>query len=204
MAEETSKKIKKTTKKTDKKKPRAADNKKKTVASDNKDKDKRKYKNISQCKYKTHDGQVLTPLQAKFIDLYIETGNQRQSYLQAGYNGKQPDAEANRLIRIPKIAEEIRWRLEESKKKSIATAEEVMQYFSDVMKGKIKDQFGLDATLSDRTKAASELAKRLIDIPNKLEAVATGKGTGQATVTISLDWEGMGDTTDEEEQQEKE
>lgn len=196
MAEENNKKTKKTTDKS----------KKKSRAAKVKETDRPTNKSSKEVRYTTHTGETLSVLQAKFIDKYIELGNQRQAVIQAGYKQKNPDWQANALLKIPKIADEIKYRMQQSSKKSIATAEEVMQYFSDVMQGKIKDQFGLDATLSDRTKAASELAKRLIDIPNKIEAIATGKGTGQATVTISLDWEGMGDTTDEgeEEQQEKE
>lgn len=34
---------------------------------------------------------------------------------------------------------------------------------TDVMRGKIKDQFDLDASLSERTKAAQELLKRNVD-----------------------------------------
>ena len=43
----------------------------------------------------------------------------------------------------------------------IADIEEVMQYLTSVMRGEKKDQFDLDPALSERTKAASELAKRL-------------------------------------------
>jgi hypothetical protein len=39
--------------------------------------------------------------------------------------------------------------------------EEVMQFYSDVMNGKVKDQFGLDPQLSDRIKAAQSLDKVL-------------------------------------------
>lgn len=46
----------------------------------------------------------------------------------------------------------------------IASAAEIMQYFTSVMRGEISDQFGLDAPLAERTKAAVELAKRKIDI----------------------------------------
>ena len=205
MAEENNKKkTNKQTRKTDKKKPRAA-KLKETEGTKEQGHYKDRYRNMTDAKYKTHTGEILTSKQERFIELYIELGNQRQAFLQAGYKDVQVDANANRLIRNKKIADEIRYRMEESKRKSIATADEILQYFSDVMNGKIKDQFGLDATLSDRTKAASELAKRLIDIPNKIEAIASGKGTGQATVTISLDWEGMEGTKDEgEEEQEKE
>ena len=43
----------------------------------------------------------------------------------------------------------------------IADIEEVMQYLTSVMRGEKKDQFDMDASLSDRTRAAGELAKRL-------------------------------------------
>ena len=36
-----------------------------------------------------------------------------------------------------------------------------MEYLTSVMRGEAKDQFDLDASLSERTRAASELAKRL-------------------------------------------
>ena len=36
-----------------------------------------------------------------------------------------------------------------------------MEYLTSVMRGEKKDQFDLDASLSERTKAASELARRL-------------------------------------------
>ena len=50
------------------------------------------------------------------------------------------------------------------------------------MRGKVKDQFGLDASLGERTKAAQELAKRQIDIQNKLA------GNEQPELKITLNW----------------
>ena len=46
---------------------------------------------------------------------------------------------------------------------SIADADEIMRYFTSVMRGEIKDQFNLDAPLAERSAAARELAKRVID-----------------------------------------
>lgn len=43
-----------------------------------------------------------------------------------------------------------------------------MEFFSKVMRGEVKDQFGLESTLADRLKAANELARRTVDIENKL------------------------------------
>ncbi len=148
--------------------------------------------------YITHTGEKLSVLQGKFVDLYIETGIGRKAVIEAGYKVKNPDLQANLLLRIPKIIDEVNWRMKQLHENSIAKTEEILEYYTKVMRGEEKDQFGLDAPLAERTKAASELAKRLIDIPNKLE----GKATGSGTVTISLNWEGMEDTENEEEQKE--
>ena len=37
------------------------------------------------------------------------------------------------------------------------------------MRGEVKDQFGLDAPLAERTKAAVELAKRKVDVAQKTD-----------------------------------
>ena len=60
----------------------------------------------------------------------------------------------------PAIKQYIAERMQPDDEKRIADADEVLQYLSDVMRGKVKDQFGLDASLQDRTKAAQELMKR--------------------------------------------
>ena len=66
----------------------------------------------------------------------------------------------------------------------IASGQEVMEFFTKVMNGEVKDQFELDAPLSERLKAANELAKRTVDIANKVAGVTQG----QNEVTIKLDW----------------
>lgn len=132
--------------------------------------------------FTTHSGHKLTPKEARFIDEYITTGNARQSVLNAGYTSNTPSQYADKLLKKDYVAEEINYRLSLARDKSIADATEIMQYFTDVMRGKVLDQFGLEASLSERTKAAQELAKRQIDIPNKL------KGEDEPTVTIKLDW----------------
>lgn len=132
--------------------------------------------------FATHSGHTLTPLQAKFIDLYVETGNGKRSVEEAGYNSKTPAQMAQKLLNLPHINEEIKYRLQQHKDQSIANADEIMTYFTQVMRGEILDQFGLEASLSERTKAAQELAKRQIDIPNKLA------GNEAPKITITVDW----------------
>lgn len=132
--------------------------------------------------YRTHDGQPLTIKEAKFIDSYVECGNQMQAIREAGYLTKCPSQYAQDLLDKPRIANEIKYRLEKLESQKIASAAEILQYLTSVMRGEITDQFGLDAPLSERTKAAQELAKRKIDIPNRLE------GKEQPEVKITLNW----------------
>lgn len=132
--------------------------------------------------YSTNSGHKLTPKEAKFIDNYLATGNARQSVIEAGYSTKAPGQYATILLNKIYIAEEIDYRIEQHKAASIAEADEIFQYLTAVMRGEIKDQFGLEAPIGERTKAAQELAKRKIDIPNRL------KGNTTAEVRITLDW----------------
>ena len=120
--------------------------------------------------------------QLKFIDKYLETGNITKSAIYAGYSEKSAHVTGCNLLKNNKIASEMLRRREDMAKESIADAEEVMAYFTRVMRGEEKDQFGLDATLADRTKAAQELARRTIDIENKI------KGVEDNTINIVLDW----------------
>ena len=137
---------------------------------------------VNRVSFATHDGHALTSQEATFIDRYIETGNGTQSVIDAGYKTKHPAQYAQQLLNKLYITSEINYRLELAKNESIASAEEIMQYFTDVMRGKIKDQFDMEASLSERTKAAQELAKRQIDIPNRLA------GNEEPTLKIKLDF----------------
>ena len=135
--------------------------------------------------YTTFEGHKLTPKEARFIDEYIATGNARQSVLNAGYETKAPGQYANTMLHKVYIWNEIQHRLEEGKQNSIADMNEIMQYYTDVMRGEVKDQFGLEAPLGERTKAASELARRY-DAFTKNNEKLNGDKPG---FTITIDWE---------------
>ena len=100
----------------------------------------------------------LTEMQKRFIDFYIETANATKACEMAGYKGKN----LNRLgsQNLSKLDKFIKVKLEEKENKRIASQDEVLQYLTKVMRGKEKDQFGLDASLQDRTKCAELLGKR--------------------------------------------
>lgn len=131
----------------------------------------------------------LSIAEEKFIDKYLETNNGTQSAIYAGYSPKTAVVKGSQLLTRIKVQEEIKRRREKMEKKSIATSEQVLEFLTRAMNGEIKDQFGLDAPLSERIKAATELAKRTVDIDNR------SKGTADNVVDININWK-----RDEDEQ----
>lgn len=124
----------------------------------------------------THAGDPLSVKESKFIDLFLVTGNLNQSLRESGLTLRNVTGKDY-------ITEEIQYRLEQLKKETIADADEILQYLTSVMRGEVKDQFGLDAPLSERTSAAKELARRVIDA----EAV----DVSQPEIKITLNFEGL-------------
>lgn len=82
------------------------------------------------------------------------------------------------LLNHPNMKKEISSRLDAIRSAQVADEHEVMAYFTAVMRGQVLDQFGLEASLQERTRAAECLAKRIIDMPKKLEASGTINGQG--------------------------
>lgn len=102
----------------------------------------------------------LTQREKAFADYYIETGNAEKSAIRAGYSERYARGNAHKLVARGCIAEYIAQRMKKTEEKRIASADEVMEFLTAVMKGEVKDAFGLDASLADRTAAARELMKR--------------------------------------------
>ncbi len=125
----------------------------------------------------THDGYPLSVKEAKFISLFLVNGDVNKSLKESGLTWKN-------LSGKDYITDEITYRLEMLKTQAIADADEIMQYFTKVMRGEVKDQFGLDAPLSERTAAARELAKRIVDIEDDVD-------TSVPEIKVTLNWEGM-------------
>ena len=100
----------------------------------------------------------LTPKQKAFADYYIELGNATEAARRAGY--KKPNVQGSQNLEKLSVKSYIEERIKVLDEKRIAKGEEVLQYLTKVMRGEEKDQFGLDASLQDRTKAAELLGKR--------------------------------------------
>ena len=103
----------------------------------------------------------LNQRQIRFVQNYMKTNSITHSAIDAGYSKKTAHVQGSNLLKNPTILEYITAINERLESEKIADIQEVMEYLTSVMRGEKKDQFDLDASLSDRTRAASELAKRL-------------------------------------------
>lgn len=104
----------------------------------------------------------MTPKQKAFADYYIQTGNATGAAKKAGYKGNNITlgAVGAENLKKPQIAAYIAERMGQQEKSRVADANEVIEFYTAVMRGEVKDQFGLDASLSDRINAGKELMKR--------------------------------------------
>lgn len=100
---------------------------------------------------------MLTPKQKAFADYYIETGNASESARKAGYKN---DVSGRENLQNPTVSAYIAERMGAQDEKRVASANEVLEFYTATMRGEIKDQFGLDPSLADRLKAADSLMKR--------------------------------------------
>lgn len=112
----------------------------------------------------------LTPKQKAFADYYIECGNSTEAARKAGYSEKTSRSIGAENLTKPDISAYIAERMQAQNEARVASADEVLQFFSSVMRGEVKDQFGLDAALSDRLNAGKELMKRYAAADNSARA----------------------------------
>ena len=103
---------------------------------------------------------ALTPKQQAFADYYIECGNATEAAKRAGYSENNVGENAAKTLKNPNVSAYIAERMEQQNRKRVADANEVIEFYTAVMRGEVKDQFGLDASLSDRLKAGDSLMKR--------------------------------------------
>lgn len=129
----------------------------------------------------------LTPQDWKFIHAYTRAETESYNIIGktasdkiragSGYTDYVKD-----MLNKPNIRKAVKQIMEERTKKTIAESNEVMEYFTSVMRGEVKDQFGLDAPLTERTNAAKELAKRTVDVDLRKQGLADNQ------ITVTLNW----------------
>lgn len=127
---------------------------------------------------------TLTPLEQAFISSYIRCKNGSQAVREAGYKTKRPESYARALLERDYVRVEIQTRLQQMESAKIADANEIMRFYTSVMRGEVLDQFGIEASLDTRIKAANELAKHKIEIPLKLEQKNITNNIGSITLNF--------------------
>lgn len=107
-------------------------------------------------------GKELTPKQKAFCDEYLIDLNGTRAY-KAVYKSVKSDGaarvNASRLLAKANAKEYIAERMKKIQSEKTADLEEVIRFFSSVMRGEVKDQFDLDTAISDRLSAGRELMR---------------------------------------------
>lgn len=115
------------------------------------------------------DASKLTEKERIFADEYIKTTNATQSAIKAGYSEKTARSKGSQLLTKVNVRKYIDEVMHERSKNTIATADEVLEYLTSVVRGEEKDAFGLDVSIAARTKAAELLGKRYMLFADKVK-----------------------------------
>lgn len=122
--------------------------------------------------------------QKKFADRYIETGNAKQSALDAGYS-ESTAHQASKMLRNPSIRAYIGQITKEFDNDKVADQEEVLAFLTTVMRGEMteeklynignykQDIIDLHVGVNDRLKAGELLGKRYALFKDQLDAQIT-------------------------------
>lgn len=103
--------------------------------------------------------QALTDRQQRFIDYYIQYGNAAKAAQEAGYSARYANRVGSRLLGTPHIKAALADRMSGMAKDRIASAQEVLEWLTSVMRG---EELGVDHANAwpSRIKAAELLGKR--------------------------------------------
>ena len=116
----------------------------------------------------------LTPKQQAFAEYYLQCGNASEAARLAGYSKRTAGRIGEQNLKKLDICQYIHEHMKAASDERIAKADEVMEYFTRVMRGEEKDAFGLDVSISDRNKAAEALGKRYGLFTDKINIKVTG------------------------------
>lgn len=109
----------------------------------------------------------LSEREFKCLELYLQYGSKARAGKEAGYSEKTACTQATRLINGKKGKRYLSDRQQKMDNEKIASSNEILEYLTKVMRGDINDiTFTGEERpcgIQERTRAATELAKRLCD-----------------------------------------
>lgn len=105
-------------------------------------------------------GNKLTERQKAFADYYIELGNATKAARKAGYSAKYINTNANKLLQNTTIKKYMGERLKEVDSKRIARVEEVLEYYTSVMRGETLSEIVVVEGIGDGCSKARKIQKK--------------------------------------------
>lgn len=136
----------------------------------------------------------LTAKQKRFCEEYIVDCNATQAAIRAGYSKKTAYSMGQRLLKNVEVQSYIDELMQGLQDEAVASADEVIQYLTSVMRGKETEQTlkwigdgvqtiaDIDVSAKDRLKAAELLGKRYGLFTDKMEV----DGIGQVVIVNDL------------------
>ena len=128
----------------------------------------------------------LTIKQQRFADEYIISGNATEAAIKAGYAKKAAYQQGAESLKKPHIREYIDKRLEEINDKSIAKQEEVLQYLTEVLRGKSSATEIVVEMVGDGTSEAKLVVKPPSEKERIKAAELLGKRYGAVTDKVEV------------------
>lgn len=124
----------------------------------------------------------LTNKQKAFADEYIICLNATQAALKAGYSENTAGAIGHENLRKPKIKKYIEERLKEKEDERIADQDEILKFFTAVMRNNLEYLESYEPTeIKERLRAAEQLGKTYAMFTDKLEH------SGEVEIEVNLE-----------------
>ena len=86
--------------------------------------------------------------------------NIKEAALKCGFSEKTAAQQGSRVFNKVETQEYIKERLASKDNERIASQDEILEYLTNVMRGNVTDQLGLETPVRERNKAAELLGKR--------------------------------------------
>ncbi|MGG0794656.1 terminase small subunit [Brevibacillus laterosporus] len=99
----------------------------------------------------------LTPKQQAFADYYIQTGNATEAARKAGYSDKTAKEVGYENLTKPHIKAYIDERMAVKDAERIASQDEVLEFLTNVMRGKVTEKIPLGLGMGEQMLAKNEL-----------------------------------------------
>ena len=112
--------------------------------------------------------------QKKFCEAFLTSGNATQSYIEAGYSPKGAGQSADKLLKNTEIQNYIQEQLRTLHNSKIASAEEVLEYFTKVMRGESQSEVIVYETKNGITKPI-----HMKKAPDEKERLRAGENLGK-------------------------